>query len=115
MKLKTRNKFEAAIAKQLRRSRAKFKYESERIPYVIAGHYIPDFTIRTPTGTLYVEAKGHFRPEDKRKLAAVKRCNPHLDIRILFYRHVKSSVKWAERHGFRYAVETIPKDWLKGL
>lgn len=112
---KTRNRFETKIEGQLKRARAIFKYESERIPYILARHYIPDFIITTITGKLYVECKGYLRPEDKAKMVAVKKLNPHLDIRIVFYAFNKKYVAWAVRNGFRYAVGNIPKDWLEGM
>lgn len=89
------------------------KYESERIPYLISGHYIPDFIITTPSGKIYIETKGHFRPESKRKMAAVKKLNPQLDIRILFYKYSKTNEKWCAKHGFVWAVGDIPEDWLR--
>lgn len=110
-----RNKFEKRIAQQLEKAKARFKYESCRIPYVIAGHYIPDFIIDTRTGKLYIECKGYFRPEAKRKLLAVKRAHPEIDLRILFYASSKQNIKWAERNGFKYAFEKIPKEWLDGF
>jgi predicted nuclease of restriction endonuclease-like RecB superfamily len=110
-----RNKFEKRIAQQLEKARVCFKYETRRIPYVISGHYIPDFEIQTPTGCILVECKGYFRPEHKRKMAAVKRQHPELDIRILFYAANKQSIKWAEKNGFKYAFETVPKEWLDGF
>lgn len=112
---KTRNKFETRIERQLKKAKVSFTYESERIPYVLAGHYVPDFILTTPTGKVYIETKGYFRPEAKRKMVAVKKLNPHLDIRILFYALKPQYVKWAERHGFRWAVEKIPKEWLEGF
>jgi predicted nuclease of restriction endonuclease-like RecB superfamily len=89
-----------------------FKYESEKIPYLISGHYVPDFILRTRKGKIYIETKGHFRPEAKRKMVAVKKLNPTLDIRILFYSYSKASVKWCDKHGFPYAIGDIPDDWL---
>lgn len=112
---KLRNKFERKIHASLKRAKLSFSYESRRIPYVLSGHYIPDFIIDTPTGTLYIETKGYFRPEAKRKLVAVKRQHPELDIRILFYSLNKKYVKWSEKYGFRWAVGKIPKEWLQGL
>ena len=50
-------------------------------------------------------------PEDKRKLIAVKKCHPTKDIRILFYKLVETSRRWAERQGFKYAVESVPGSW----
>ena len=110
-----RNKFETNIWRQLKRAKARFSYESERIAYLLARHYIPDFIISTPNGKIYVECKGYLRPEDRSKMAAVKRLNPQLDIRILFYADVPKQIKWAQKVGFRYAVGEIPDDWLKGL
>ena len=109
-----RNKFEARIYASLKKKKIKFKYESEKIPYLISGHYIPDFIITTKHGKIYVETKGHFRPEAKRKMAAVKKLNPRLDIRLLFYSHSKSAVKWCTKHGFPYAIGDIPDEWLEG-
>src|SRR3990167_7908849 len=107
---KRKNKFEERIYRQLKRAKVQFKYESERIPYIIAGHYIPDFVLVTPSGKLYIETKGYLRPEHKRKMVAVKKLNPNLDIRILFYSFNKKYVNWAEKCGFKYAIEKIPTD-----
>jgi hypothetical protein len=114
-KKKTRNRFEAKIERQLKRSRIVFKYETERIPYILARHYVPDFILTTPTGKVYIECKGYLRPEDKCKLIAVKKYNPHLDIRIVFYESRKKYIAWAERAGFRWSIGIVPKDWLVGL
>lgn len=112
---KLRNTFEKKIHKQLKRLKVKFSYESEKIAYVLARFYIPDFIIDTPTGKVFVETKGHLRREDKAKLVAVKRQHPEMDLRILFYARNKTNFKWAERHGFKYAFDTIPKEWLDGF
>lgn len=112
---KPRNKFEQKIFKQLRRSKVPFDYEGCKIPYVLSGHYIPDFCIKTKTGMVYVETKGYLRPEHKRKMCAVKKQHPEKDIRILFYSHKVKDIKWAEKNGFRYAIDTIPKDWINGF
>ena len=110
--MKLKNKFESNTYKQLRRARVSFKYESEKIPYILARHYIPDFIITTPRGKVYVECKGYLRNDDRRKLVAVKRCNPNIDLRILFYSSTKTNIRWAERYGFTYAISKVPKDWL---
>lgn len=111
----TRNKFEYKLLTQLKNSGVKFGYETERIPYVLAGHYIPDYIVSTPNGKIYIEAKGHFRPEAKRKMVAVKRQSPDKDIRIVFYRYNAKYERWAIKHGFRYAWGDIPQEWLDGL
>lgn len=114
-KSKTRNKFEQGLERQLKRARVVYKYESEKIPYILARHYIPDFVITTCTGKIYIEAKGYFRPEARSKMVAVKKLNPHLDIRIVFYAYSKKNVTWAVKNGFKYAIKNIPKEWLHGL
>lgn len=111
-KKKTRNKFEQKIERQLKKSKVPFKYESEKIPYVIAGHYIPDFIISTPSGKMYIETKGHFRPDAKRKMAAVRRQHPELDIRLIFYSKKAKDIRWADKLGIPYAIDTIPPEWL---
>lgn len=108
-----RNKFELRIYGALKSSKASFKYESEKIPYLISGHYVPDFVLVTTHGKIYIETKGHFRPEAKRKMAAVKKLNPSLDIRILFYSYNKSNIKWCIKNGFQYAIHEIPEEWLQ--
>jgi predicted nuclease of restriction endonuclease-like RecB superfamily len=93
----------------------KFKYEGVKIPYVLAGHYLPDFIIEGRFGKIYIETKGYLRPEHKRKMVAVKKQHPEIDLRILFYKEDKKNGKWAEKKGFRFAFGTIPKSWLEGL
>jgi predicted nuclease of restriction endonuclease-like RecB superfamily len=113
---KTKNKFEATILKALKKNRKiKVSYETEKIPYLIAGHYIPDFILTGPKGKIYIETKGHFRPEAKRKMVAVKKLNPQLDIRIVFYSFSRSYARWAERYKFPYAVGDVPKEWIQEL
>ena len=113
--MKVRNKFEARTQSHLRRRKVKFKYESEKIPYILVKHYVPDFILSTPNGKVYIECKGYLRPEDKSKLRAVKKLNPALDLRILFYAFKEQNIKWAEKNGFPWAIETIPEVWLTGL
>lgn len=112
---KTRNKFEARIFKQLKRAKVKFGYECERITYLLSGYYLPDFVIQTPSGKVYVETKGYLRPEHKRKMVAVKKLHPEIDLRILFYSHKPQYIRWAEKAGIKWAVDTIPKEWLDGF
>lgn len=110
-----KNPFEKKIARQLRRAKVKFKYEGIKIPYVLSGHYIPDFVIHTPTGYIYVETKGYLRPADKRKMVAVRRQHPEIDLRILFYASRKEQIRWATKVGIKYAVGKIPKEWMEGI
>jgi Phage endonuclease I len=112
--VKFRSKFEGRVSRALKRSKVSFSYEKEKIPYVLARHYIPDFIISTPLGKIYIECKGYLRRENKAQLIAVKRQHPNMDLRILFYSSNKTYIKWAEKNGFKYAIETIPQEWLDG-
>lgn len=64
---------------------------------------------------MYLETKGHFRPEAKRKMVAVKAAHPDLDIRIVFYSTNRTYIRWARKYGFPFAIGTIPEDWLEEL
>lgn len=104
-----------------------YRYEdkAEKVPYVIAYVYNPDFAIDRPDGSrLIVEYKGYFDQDDRRKHKAIKEANPDLDIRFVFDRPgnvsaplrkgAKSTIKdWLEKHGFTWAVGRLPEEWLK--
>ena len=80
--------------------------------------YTPDFIIhRSDQSKLYIEAKGRFLSKDRSKMRDVKRCHPHLDIRMLFQRRSKKEmaalVTWCEKFGFDYHFGVdIPGSWL---
>lgn len=113
MKPKTRNRFEARLYDFLKNKKVKFSYETEKIPYCIYGKYLPDFILKTSSGKkIYIEAKGHFRPEHKIKMRAVKETNPSLDIRLVFYSKNSSNIKWAIKYQFPYSIGYIPEEWL---
>jgi hypothetical protein len=83
------------------------------------GAYLPDFIILK--NGIIVEAKGYLDAAACKKMLAVKRSNPDLDIRFVFQnangkRNKRAKLKnweWAEKHGFPWAEDTIPQAWLK--
>lgn len=107
-----------ALAK---RKTIKVEYEPDKIKYIRTHQYLPDFKITKKDGSFfYVETKGYFRPNDRAKLRAVKEQNPGLDLRLVFQRDqpiYKGSPtyysKWAEDHGFPWAIGEVPEGWLK--
>lgn len=112
-----RNKFESRIKAFLSQQKVIHEYESQSFPYVIEGRYTPDFPITTPTTSFYLETKGFFRQADRRKMVAVKKANPTLDIRFLFYPDRKGKTKpeylrWCKKYGFPWAIGDIPEAWL---
>ena len=98
----------------------KVSYETEKLPYVLHKNYTPDFILTRPDGTkLYIETKGYFNLEDRSKMIAVKNCYPDNEFAIVFMAdnklHSTSQIaysNWCEKHGFKYAFNTIPPDWF---
>lgn len=115
---KFRSNFEESIYESATRSRKKLIHEPHFIPYVMKGAYLPDFIL--PNG-IYIEAKGYLDAAACKKMIAVKKSNPHLDIRFVFQnangkRNKRAKLRnweWAEKHGFPWAESTIPLAWWK--
>ena len=66
-----RSKLEENIADLLEELNVDYEYESEKLSYVIEAKYIPDFKV----GDVYLEAKGYFPSDQRRKMKAVKKAN----------------------------------------
>lgn len=96
-------------------------YETSSFPYTIRKTYIADFTVVTQSGvTIYIETKGWFRPQDRTKMRAVREANPTADIRMVFPQNNKlnktSKMRysdWCEKHGIRYHIGSVPKEWFE--
>ena len=121
MKKKTskfRSKLEERIATLLKTLGVSYEYESEKISYVIQHHYTPDFVL---PNHVYLEAKGYWAPEDRRKVLAVKKDNPDMDLRMVFQapyntiskRSKTTYAQWCEKHEIPWThFHDIPLDWL---
>ena len=79
--IKFRSKLEEKVADLLEGLGVSYQYESERVPYTIQHNYTPDFAL--PNHVL-LETKGYWDAADRRKIAAVKKDNPDLDLRMVF-------------------------------
>lgn len=113
-----RSKLEEKVAQLLNELGVSFEYESRKVPYILQCNYTPDFLL--PNG-VYLETKGHLTPEDRRKMVAVKKANPDLDIRFVFqapYNKIEKRSKttyaaWCEKNNFKWcAYHSIPIEWL---
>ena len=113
-----RSRLEEQVAELLDGLKIDYGYEDTKIPYIIESQYIPDFRV----GDVFLETKGYFKPADRRKMLAVKRANPDLDIRLVFQapynkiskRSKTTYAKWADKHGFPWcAYYAIPLNWLR--
>lgn len=121
--LKFKSRLEKQVSDSLLKtvSSSRYKYEPTKIPYIEEKQYIPDFLIHPKTlPPFYLEVKGWFRYEDRRKMLAVKETNPDFDIRMFFASDGKLNKNskmrysdWCEKHGFKYCIGSIPKGWLR--
>jgi hypothetical protein len=110
--------FERTIATNLKSRGVNFTYEELILPYTLNGEYHPDFVLKD--SGIIVEAKGLLDRDSKRKMMAIKRQYPDLDIRFLFMyadKKVPGSKQthgeWARKNGFKWAEKEIPEEWLR--
>lgn len=128
-----RSNFELNLSKQLIAAGANWKYELTKYIYytptttpvvcqtcgpikALARHeYLPDFFL---SNGVVLEGKGRLDAADRRKLEAVRKYHPSLDLRIVFFYDRKYRANgdkysdWAERAGIPWAVGRIPEEWL---
>ena len=116
-----RSGLEDNISKQLEGKGIKFNYELWKIPYVVpaSNHvYTPDFLL--PNG-IFIETKGLWESDDRRKHLLIREQFPELDIRLVFsssrtklYKGSPTSYgEWCEKHDILFADKLIPVEWLK--
>ena len=112
-----RSLFEEKLAYELKELASGAAYEAEKLPYIITGNYVPDWTL---PNNVIIEAKGVLDYAAKRKLLAVKKAHPHRTICIIFQRasnkfNKKSATygEWASRNGFLWSDGTINEEWFK--
>ena len=116
--MKFRSGLEERVAELMDNLGVTYEYESTLVPYVIQHNYSPDFLL--PSG-IFLECKGYWDSEDRRKIKAVKEQNPHLDIRMVFqtpYNRISKKSKttyaqWCDKHDIKWTTFTeIPIEWL---
>lgn len=107
---------ERTVDANLRSRGVKYTYETLELPYTLHGVYHPDFIL---SNGVIVEVKGYLDRDSKRKMIAVKKQHPNLDIRFLFAEGAKrvpgtkqSHAQWADRNGFPWCESEIPEEWL---
>jgi len=115
-----RSGLEEVVDNALKQHNIDGEYEKHKIKYTIPATdhtYTPDF--RLPNG-IFVETKGRFVTEDRKKHVLIKKQHPELDIRFVF-QNSKNKIRkgspttyadWCIKHGFKYADKTIPQEWL---
>ena len=115
---KYRSGLEKQVAKLLQGLGISFEYESIKVPYTIQHNYTPDFIL---PNYVHLETKGYWDPADRRKILAVKKDNPELDLRMVFqspYNKINKKSKttyamWCDKHDIPWtAYHNIPLEWL---
>ena len=115
---KFRSKLEEKVATLLKELGVSYEYESTQVPYVIQHNYTPDFLL---PNHVYLETKGYWDAADRRKVLAVKRDNPDIDLRMVFqspYNTISKKskttyAKWCDKHDIPWtAYHEIPLEWL---
>ena len=113
-----RSKLEERVADLLVELGVKYEYESTKVPYVIQHNYTPDFLL--PNG-IYLECKGYWDPDDRRKIKAVKLLNPDMDLRMVFQAPFNTISKKSKTTYAQYCEKlnipwtsyaNIPIEWL---
>jgi hypothetical protein len=115
---KFRSQLEKRVAILLTTLGISYEYESTKVPYTIQHNYTPDFVL---PNHVYLEAKGYWAAEDRRKILAVKKDNPDIDLRMVFqspYNKISKRSKttyaqWCDKHAIPWtAYHEVPLDWL---
>ena len=116
--IKFRSKLEEKVADLLEGLGVSYEYESEKLNYTIEHNYTPDFVLPNYT---YLETKGYWDAADRRKILAVKKANPQIDLRMIFqspYNTISKKskttyAKWCEKHDIPWtSYHNIPLEWL---
>ena len=116
--IKFRSKLEEKVADLLEGLGVSYEYESEKLSYTIEHNYTPDFVLPNYT---YLETKGYWDAADRRKILAVKKANPQIDLRMIFqspYNTISKKskttyAKWCEKHDIPWtSYHNIPLEWL---
>ena len=116
---------EVRFAAKMKRLNIKFNYESDTLAYQVNPQkYVVDFTLDVNKNkSIYLEYKGVLDGATRRKMRAVKKCNPDLDIRFVFekpnnklYKGAKTRYwEWAERFGFKWYTSSDAKQLRRDL
>ena len=114
-----RSRLEERLARWLELNDVSFQYETLNLSYTITANYTPDFVLQNG---VILDAKGYFKTADLRKMLAVKKDNPDLDIRFVFQAPFNTLSKeskttyamWAEKNDFKWCSSSdIPLSWIE--
>ncbi len=115
-----RSGLEDSITEFLKDKQEEVRYEKLKIEWEDLKYrtYTPDYEL---DNGIFIEAKGRFLPEDRRKHLEIKKQHPELDIRFVFS-NAKAPLnkgsktryfEWCEKNGFLWSHRVIPLEWLR--
>lgn len=103
-----KSKFEKRFYDELTRRNLDFAYEADTLEYTLDLKYKPDWKVDSST---FIETKGKFDYQERRKIIAVLRANPGKEVRMVFMRNQKLGKgskmtygDWCDKHGIRWSV-----------
>ena len=128
-----RSGLEDKVHEQLTKKKVSFEYEpsDKKIVYIIpesVHKYTPDFVLTTASGkTIYVETKGIWDSDDRKKHLLIRQQHPEKDIRFVFTRS-KARIRKGSKTTYgmicdgqgrgdfkgvvwQYADKLIPEEW----
>ena len=117
---KHRSKFETKVINHLKLTNTPYKYESEVLLYEVPAKmhkYTPDLIL---DNGIYIEIKGWFSPQDRKKMLWVTEQHFDKDIRMLF-QNARNKIRkgspttyadWCDQHGIKWAENAIPEAWI---
>jgi len=117
-----RSGLEVDLDESLKQKGINGEYEQHKIKYIkpATNHtYTPDF--RLPNG-IFIETKGRFVADDRKKHILIREQHPDLDIRFVFQNSKNKLRKgskttyadWCIKYGFLFVDKVIPADWMIG-
>jgi len=119
-RLNYRSGLEKEAAAFLKSRQKKVRYELLKIEWLDLRYrtYTPDFEL---DHGIFIETKGIFSSDDRRKHLEIKKQYPKLDIRFVFsnanaklYKGAKSRYcDWCDKNGFLWSHRLIPLEWLQ--
>jgi len=120
-KKKYKSKWEENVSEQIKSLGYPVKYETEKLPYLVpeSKHiYTPDF----PLGkNLYIEAKGKFVFQDRKKHLLLKEQYPE-KVFILVFQNANQRISkkskttysmWCDKNGIKWIHRNVRKEDLK--
>jgi hypothetical protein len=126
---KFRSRLEASVANRIMESGIDWcpdrDYESHRFEFTIPArkaNYTPEFVF--PDHKVIIETKGYWHAaQERQRMILFAEQNPEWELRFIFqrantpiYKGSKTTCeKWANDHGFKYAIATIPDSWIQEL